>query len=576
LLFSTYLEGSSTDRASSLAIAADGSVVIYGETSSDDLPVSGNALQKTPQPRDPLLPFATDLFLARVQPRTGSIVYATYLGGPGGVQAGGLAMDQSENLYITGTVGPRFPTTAGTLSSTVNGGALVAKISRDGSRLLYSAVIGGNRPTRGVAVAVDDGGRATLAAYTNSSDMPVTPDAVERSGGGEGDLHTNAYIARLNARGDGLDYATYFGNPGFQKVHGMAIDATGAVVIVGENLGKAPRVTPNSAQSCGFANIAWAFVARIQPREPGQRGLLYASLLRGSGYAAAHSVAIGPDDRAYITGSTASDDFATLAPVVGPFHGSDTRTFIVTVDPTPASAPHVGCLAHAADLLPTPIAPGEIVSLFGSGLGPADPAQFRLDPQGRVPTSLAGVRVLFDGIAAPLLYVSSGQINAIVPAAIRGKARVTVQVETGEAVAEPFTAQVVDLAPAFFTLDGTGSGAAAALNQDGTVNTPANPARRGELVSMFGTGALWAGGTIDGEINPLVINSLPLNFEVRGMSASRPAEVLFSGPAPGQVAGVFQLNIRIPFDSSTGDHIPISASLRDTPVGHSQTIAIRE
>ena len=237
---------------------------------------------------------------------------------------------------------------------------------------------------------------------------------------------------------------------------------------------------------------------------------------------------------------------------------------------------HVGCLAHAADLLPTPIAPGEIVSLFGSGLGPADPAQFRLDPNGRVPTTLAGVRVLFDGIAAPLLYVASGQINAIVPAGIRGKARVTVRVENGGVSAAPFTVSVVDLAPAFFTLDGTGSGAAAALNQDGTINTPANPAHRGEVVALFGTGALWAAGTIDGAINPLVINSLPLNFEVWGMTASRPVEVLFAGPAPGQFAGMFQLNIRIPFDSWTGDHVPVNAGFRDTPAGYSQTIAIRE
>jgi uncharacterized protein (TIGR03437 family) len=334
-------------------------------------------------------------------------------------------------------------------------------------------------------------------------------------------------------------------------------------------------VTPDAAQSCGFANIAWGFVARIDPGGP--QGLRYASLLRGSGQDSAQSAAIGPDGRAWVAGYTNSDDFEQLSPTVAQFHEAGARTFVAAVDPDRPAGPVVGCLAHAGDLLPTEIAPGEIVSLFGMNLGPETAAAYRLDPAGRVATQLAGVRVLFDGIPAPLLYVSSRQINMIVPASVRGRKRVMVRVQSGAGASQMFPAYVADSAPGFFTLDGSGTGAAAALNQDGTVNSPANPARRGEVITLFGTGGLWDPGAQDGQINPLAARPLSMDFEVWGLSPSRPAEVLFSGPAPGQVAGVFQLNIRIPADAWTGDRIPISTLPRNrTPFGHEQTIAIRE
>lgn len=287
-------------------------------------------------------------------------------------------------------------------------------------------------------------------------------------------------------------------------------------------------------------------------------------------------MAIGPDNRAYITGFTNSDDFTKLAPTVSSFHEGEARTFVVIMDSVQQTTPHVGCLAHAADMLPTAIVSGEIISLFGTNFGPQAPAQFRIDTEGRVATSLAGVRVLFDGIAAPLLYVSATQINAVVPAAIRGKTRASVQVEFGAAVSESFSVPVTDLAPALFTLDGSGSGGAAAINQNGTVNTKTNPAHRGDIITLFGTGALWPNGAKDGDINPLAANPLPLPFQVLGLSPSGPAEVLFAGPAPGQVAGVFQLNIRIPLDARTGEVVPIALGFRDAPAGHYQTIAITE
>ncbi|MEO6760083.1 MAG: SBBP repeat-containing protein, partial [Saprospiraceae bacterium] len=263
VLFSTYMGGSSVDRATSVALAGDGSVVVYGETWSDDLPMPGTALQKSAQPNDSHWFRAPDVFLARIQrQQDDKIFYATYFGGPGGVQAGALALDADGSLYITGTVGPNFPTTPGGLTSGTNGGALVAKISPDDSKLMYSAILGGNRNTRGVALAVDQNGRATVAADTNSSDMPTTADAVQRSGGGPGDLQTNAYIARLTPRGDALEYATYYGAPGFVDVQGMAVEPGGVINIVGTNVGATPAVTADAVQSCGFANLGWGYVAR--------------------------------------------------------------------------------------------------------------------------------------------------------------------------------------------------------------------------------------------------------------------------------------------------------------------------
>src|SRR5262249_35091949 len=146
------------------------------------------------------------------------------------------------------------------------------------------------------------------------------------------------------------------------------------------------------------------------------------------------------------------------------------------------------------------VAPGEVVALFGPGIGPPESMEYQLDASGRVATSLEGTRVLFDGTPAPLLYVSFDQINAVVPYDTASKIQVEVRIENNSGVCpsppHPFincgSAQMIELAyvspgfpivaPGVFSADVSGAGQAAAFNQDGTVNGPASPAPAGSAV----------------------------------------------------------------------------------------------
>ncbi|PYT29166.1 MAG: hypothetical protein DMG57_12595 [Acidobacteria bacterium] len=148
-------------------------------------------------------------------------------------------------------------------------------------------------------------------------------------------------------------------------------------------------------------------------------------------------------------------------------------------------------VVNAANLLPSPVAPGELVTLFGTNLGPPGAIGARLDALGRFSTNLAGVRVLFDGVPAPVLYAQAYQVNAIVPFAVTPGSAVRVQVEYNGTQSTATTIEVTKAAPAIFSLDHPSprGGRAAALNQDGSINSPENPAPVGSIVTLYATGA---------------------------------------------------------------------------------------
>ena len=124
---------------------------------------------------------------------------------------------------------------------------------------------------------------------------------------------------------------------------------------------------------------------------------------------------------------------------------------------------------NGASLLPGPVAPGEIVTLFGAAIGPAS--------------------VLFDGVPAPILYSGPSQINLVVPFEVQNKPNTQVQVVQGTQTVAQLQVPVADASPAIFAADGSGAGAGAILNQDYSLNTPSTPAAKGSVVMIFATGA---------------------------------------------------------------------------------------
>ena len=194
----------------------------------------------------------------------------------------------------------------------------------------------------------------------------------------------------------------------------------------------------------------------------------------------------------------------------------------------PLSALTPGAITNAASFEAGPIVPGELITLFGSNLGPASGVAAQ-PLNGVLPRTLAGIQVVVDASQAPLLYVSATQVTAMVPLESRGKATAEVRVVYNNLSFGPVTAPVAAAWPALFTVSATGQGQAAALNQDGSANDAAHPAAPGSVVQLFGTGA----GAIDSR-------------DVRVKVGGEPADVLYAGPAPGLIPAVFQVNVRIP------------------------------
>ncbi|MCX6612274.1 MAG: hypothetical protein NTW74_15655, partial [Acidobacteria bacterium] len=204
-------------------------------------------------------------------------------------------------------------------------------------------------------------------------------------------------------------------------------------------------------------------------------------------------------------------------------------------------APTVTAVLSAANYIATGVAPGEIVVLYGTNIGPTN-----------LVSSNASVntRVLFDGIPAPVLYASATQTSVVVPFSLVGKSTTSIVVEYLGASGAALQVPVRTAKPAIFTSNSTGTGPAAILNQDATVNTALNPATKLSIVSIYATGL--------GQTNPasqdgvIVMTpsqfSTPVTVTINGQNA----QVLYAGGAPGQIPGLAQINIMLPAGTVSG------------------------
>ncbi len=161
-------------------------------------------------------------------------------------------------------------------------------------------------------------------------------------------------------------------------------------------------------------------------------------------------------------------------------------------------------IMNAASYAAGGVAPGEMITIFGSGLGPPTLSPMQTDARGYVSTSLGGTQVLFDGTPAPLIYSLAGQVSAIVPYETFGKSSTQVQVIFQSQSSSTVSVPVVTAMPGVFTLDSSGSGPGAIVNQNGTVNSATNPASAGSIVMIFATG--------EGETNPDGTDGKPDGF----------------------------------------------------------------
>ena len=143
--------------------------------------------------------------------------------------------------------------------------------------------------------------------------------------------------------------------------------------------------------------------------------------------------------------------------------------------------PTVTAVTNVASYANGSISPGEMVVLFGSGMGPSGVVGFQLDQQGRIANSLSQVQVLFDGNPAPLIYVSAKQISAMVPYGVVGKSSTQIQVVYQGNTSDSFQKSIAPSAPGLFTADSSGQGQAAMTNSDGSYNTSSSQIGRAHV-----------------------------------------------------------------------------------------------
>jgi uncharacterized protein (TIGR03437 family) len=228
-------------------------------------------------------------------------------------------------------------------------------------------------------------------------------------------------------------------------------------------------------------------------------------------------------------------------------------------------------VVNAASFVGGSVAPGEIISIFGTGIGPAARALPGFDPAtGRLFTSFAGVTVTFDGTPAPLFFLLDTQLNLQVPFEIAGQANSNVLVSVNGQVSNAVSVPVAGQAPGIFTFSG-GAGQGVIQNQDGSINSPDNPEAPGNAIVIFATG--------QGVVNPPLATGqaagLPLS-ETSGFAATVggiDAGAFFAGMTPGFV-GLLQVNAYVPEGVTPGNEVPVEIRINGVTSQPGVTMAI--
>jgi uncharacterized protein (TIGR03437 family) len=277
---------------------------------------------------------------------------------------------------------------------------------------------------------------------------------------------------------------------------------------------------------------------------------------------------------------------------------SGVRKFTLTPDlipPVPAGPFFLrGAVLNSASNSADALVPGELVTIYGSNLGPATLA-VASPASGAFPVELSGTRVLFNNVAAPIIYTYAGAVTAVVPFSVMPQSRANVVVEYQGTQSASVSIFAAGSAPGLFTSDSSGAGPAAILNVDSvtgavSVNSPQNPAPPGGVIVAYLTGA---GQTNPPSTDGVVATSagalaLPVEaglgyFPFSGIGSTLcetdpnciPVEVLYAGPAPGLVAGVTQINMRLPASPSVSGTNSLGISVGGIWSQFSATVSVR-
>ncbi|MBK8911204.1 MAG: SBBP repeat-containing protein [Chlorobi bacterium] len=299
LLFSTYVTASYGDFAFSLATDRKGYAYLTGRTLNQSFPTSPGAF-------DSVLHANYDSYVVRINPSGDSIVAATLIGGDNVDEANAIALDTSGNVYITGiTRSSDFPVTPNAYRDSRAGNieVFVSKFNPTLTQLLYSTVFGGSADDFANGIAVTPGGQALVAGRTLSANFPTTAGSLLPTTSD----NENGFITRLSAAGSMLEFSTFLGGSGMDRITGMGMDDRNNPYVVGQTASADFPTTPNA----DFPTITGgddAFVAKLH--STGNR-LLYSSFFGSDLRDEAIAVAVDQPGNAYVAGFTSAPNFPT-------------------------------------------------------------------------------------------------------------------------------------------------------------------------------------------------------------------------------------------------------------------------
>jgi uncharacterized protein (TIGR03437 family) len=603
LVFATLLGGSGDDLGTKVAADGSGNAYVAGYTQSPNFPVTRGAAQGSPGGM-------YDVFVAKVS--AGSLGYATLAGGNGDDWPGGIVVDAAGSAYVAGwTNSGNFPTKNAFQTTYASGtqanarfDATVFRLSPGGDTFLYSSFLGGSGEDKAYGIAMDPSGRVVVAGSTTSRNFPSASNEFNAGSTATFDafvarLSADATLNSVTASAAEVRIAARTGDPATAPVK-VELRATGSPLSFSAGasvpwlrLSPESGTTPatltvevdrsqlqpgtNSAEITVHAGTSTLripvtidvslapAITDITPRSLVRGSADSPVVVKGGGFVAGSYVEINgarlPSTvvdastiQTTVPASMIVSEASLPVVVVNPDGRSNQFDLLVT-----ATGPSIGAsgVVHAATNAAGPVAPGEIVVINGTGFGPESLVQ-AAPADGRYGTSLDGLRVLFDGTAAPVLWSMNGRVAVVVPYGVSGHNSVQIAVEWRGQQSVAVSAPVQQANPGLFSADSSGRGQAAALNQDGSYNSVQNPAAPGSVVVFYGTGAGQLDPVVpDGSIVPVGNSARPV-LTPTVLIGGIPATVEYAGPAPGQVTGLIQLNVRVPETVPPGDSVPVA------------------
>lgn len=486
-------------------------------------------------------------------------------GGDGGAatsaqlnQPAALALDASGNLYIAdyNNQRVRMVNAAGIISTVAGNGA--AGFSGDGGAATSAEF---NGPT---ALTIDSSGNIYVSDFNGNRVRRFTPG---------GNITT---VAGNGVSGFGGD-----GGPATSAIlngpYGLAIDAQGNLYIADLNNSRIRMVSPSGTISTyagsGYGAASGDGGPVSQATFAAPRSLLFdaaGDLYIGDSVGRVRMVSSTTGIISTIAGTGAAGysgdgGSSTAARINGPFglavdhagnlYIADSNNNAVRELQAAGGAPAIGAITNGASNAPGAISPGEVLTIYGSGLGPTQLTSYTVGSNGVIPSSLGGTQVFFNGVPAPILYTWTNQIGVVVPFGVTsGTAQIAA--EYNGQTSNTVSSAVAAASPALFTTNFSGQGQAVANNANGTRNSAATPAAAGSIITLIATGGGPTSPALaDGSLAPNSAIGLAATASVTigGQSAA----VSYAGAAPGIVAGVIQINVTIPSNVAAGSAIPV-------------------